>query len=127
MIHVPVGYAQTLKDPKVNWLVDGDHAGLQPILHRDDVVILQIFTDARKIGNDSDAVILQQRARANAGKLQKLRRVHGATAEDHFLRTRAVRFCPPWRYPRLSGRLLLDRTGCDERVSTLRLDRRIAG
>ena len=40
MIHVPVGYAQTLKDPKVNWLyqTEPDAAAVQsarniPALH----------------------------------------------------------------------------------------------
>ena len=47
-------------------------------------MIVQISTDAGKIGNDVDAVRLQQGGRPESRQLQQLRRIKGAGGEDDF-------------------------------------------
>jgi hypothetical protein len=54
------------------------------MLHIDLEMILQVFTDARKMMYDVDAKRCQMICIADARKLQQLRRVDGAAATDDF-------------------------------------------
>ncbi len=47
-------------------------------------MVLQPFAHAGGIQHDRNAVALQQRARADAGELQQLRRIERTTAQQHF-------------------------------------------
>jgi hypothetical protein len=61
-------------------------------------VILEILADAEALGDERDAVLPQQRACADPGQLEKLRRVDGAPASTTSRRARSIRVSPPRRY-----------------------------
>ena len=53
-----------------------------PVLDVDLEVVLEVGTDARQVGHDGDAEVLQVRRRADAGELEQLRRVDRAARQD---------------------------------------------
>ena len=67
--------------PVVDHVVDGDRLGAAE-LHADLEMVLQVGADAGHVGDHRDAVAAQQIRRADAGKLQELRRIERAAGED---------------------------------------------
>ena len=63
-------------------LVDGRAAG-DAAIDTHGIVVMQVGADAGKVDTDGNAELLEVLRRADAGKLEHLRRVDGATAEDH--------------------------------------------
>ncbi len=57
--------------------------GLQPPLHADHVVVLEVLADAAQLGHHRDAARGQHLAASDAGQLEKLRRGDGARRQDH--------------------------------------------
>ncbi len=68
--------------PVVHHVVHGDRL-CAAILEAHLQMVLQVGADAGDVGRDRDAVLPQQRGRAEAGELHELRRVEGAAGEDH--------------------------------------------
>src|SRR5690606_11442822 len=69
--------------PRAELLVERGHARAVEVV--DAQVILQVRADGRRVEHDIDAVASQQRAGADAGALQELRRVDGTGGEDDLL------------------------------------------
>jgi len=57
-------------------------------------MLMEAFADHRQIVNDLDAEALEQVAIANAGELQKARRIDGAAADDHVFADLYLVDCP---------------------------------
>jgi hypothetical protein len=64
-------------------LVDRHDAGLQPIAHAGDIVVLQVLADAGQVWTTAIPCSAQQLARTDAGQLQQLRRVDRPAGQDH--------------------------------------------
>jgi len=66
--------------------------------HADLEMVLQVAADARHVVHERDAMLGEQRGRADAGELEQLRRVERAAERMTSLDARAVRTAPFCRY-----------------------------